>query len=55
MITVLHPWHGVSPGEGAPRQVRAVIEIKDAKTDLDKKQNREGNQTPVEQAFVTHF
>ena len=31
--------------------VRAVIEIKDAKTDLDKKQNRPDKQTPVEQAF----
>lgn len=31
--------------------VRVVIEIKDAKTDLDTKQNRAGNQTPVEQAF----
>lgn len=31
--------------------VRVVIEIKDAKTDLDTKQNRSGNQTPVEQAF----
>jgi len=29
MITtsVLHPWHGVSPGENAPRIVTAVIEI----------------------------
>lgn len=31
--------------------VRVVIEIKDAKTDLDVKQSRSGNQTPVEQAF----
>lgn len=31
--------------------VRVVIEIKDANTDLDTKQNRAGNQTPVEQAF----
>lgn len=31
--------------------VRAVIEIKDAKTDLDEKQSRPGKQTPVEQAF----
>lgn len=31
--------------------VRAIIEIKDAGTDLDAKQNRSGNQTPVEQAF----
>jgi hypothetical protein len=31
--------------------VRVVIEIKDARTDLDTKQNREGKLTPVEQAF----
>jgi len=31
--------------------VRAVIEIKDAKTDLDKKQTRAGNKSPVDQAF----
>jgi hypothetical protein len=31
--------------------VRAVIEIKDAKTDLDEKQKRVNSQTPVEQAF----
>lgn len=31
--------------------VRVVIEIKDATTDLDQKQNRAGNQTSVEQAF----
>jgi len=27
MQTVLHPWHGVDPGEQAPRIVNAVIEI----------------------------
>lgn len=27
MLTVHHPWHGVSIGEGAPRSVNAVIEI----------------------------
>lgn len=27
MMTVLHPWHGVHYGEGAPRTVTAVIEI----------------------------
>ena len=27
MYTVSHPWHGVSVGEGAPRNVNAVIEI----------------------------
>ncbi|MFT3947151.1 MAG: inorganic diphosphatase [Agriterribacter sp.] len=27
MMTVLHPWHGVEPGENAPRIVNAVIEI----------------------------
>ena len=31
--------------------VRAVIELKDAKTDLDKKQHRSNHLTPVEQAF----
>jgi len=37
--------------EKAKDDVRAVIEIKDAKTDLDEKQNRTNKQTPVEQAF----
>ncbi|MBN3583363.1 hypothetical protein JYB64_13275 [Algoriphagus aestuarii] len=32
-------------------EVRAVIEIKDAKTSLDEKQARPNKQTPVEQAF----
>ncbi|MGE5107033.1 MAG: inorganic diphosphatase [Sphingobacteriales bacterium] len=39
MITVLHPWHGVSPGDGAPRQVKAIIEIPQgsrAKYEIDK-------------------
>ncbi|MCO5240349.1 MAG: inorganic diphosphatase [Chitinophagaceae bacterium] len=27
MQTVLHPWHGITPGENAPRIVNAVIEI----------------------------
>ncbi|MFT3749833.1 MAG: inorganic diphosphatase [Agriterribacter sp.] len=27
MMTVLHPWHGVEPGDNAPRIVNAVIEI----------------------------
>lgn len=31
--------------------VRAVIEIKDAKTDLDAKQTRAGNKSPIDQAF----
>jgi len=31
--------------------VRAVMELKDANTDLDKKQNRDNYLTPVEQAF----
>jgi hypothetical protein len=31
--------------------VRVVIEIKDANTDLDLKQSRDGNKTPVDQAF----
>jgi inorganic pyrophosphatase len=39
MITVLHPWHGVPPGEGAPRVVNAIIEIPEgsrAKYEIDK-------------------
>lgn len=32
-------------------QCVAVVEIKDAKTDLDKPQNRKSKQTPIEQAF----
>lgn len=31
--------------------VRVIIEIKDATTDLDKKQKREGNKSPLDQAF----
>jgi len=31
--------------------VRAVIELKDANTDLDLKQKRDGNKTPIDQAF----
>ena len=27
MYTVSHPWHGISPGENAPRIVNAIIEI----------------------------
>lgn len=37
--TVLHPWHGVEPGEQAPRVVNAVIEIPQgsrAKYEIDK-------------------
>ncbi|HRQ30549.1 MAG TPA: hypothetical protein PLU49_10780, partial [Saprospiraceae bacterium] len=37
--------------DAANDEVRAVIEIKDAKTDLDEKQSRPNKQTPVEQAF----
>ena len=33
------------------KDVRAVIELKDATTNLDKKQNRENYRTPVDQAF----
>jgi type I restriction-modification system DNA methylase subunit len=33
------------------KDTRVVIELKDAKTSLDKKQNRAGNLTPVEQAY----
>jgi inorganic pyrophosphatase len=39
MITVSHPWHGVSFGEHAPRVVNAVIEIPQgtrAKYEIDK-------------------
>jgi len=39
MLTVLHPWHGVTPGEAAPRIVNAVIEIPKgsrAKYEIDK-------------------
>jgi inorganic pyrophosphatase len=39
MLTVLHPWHGVTPGESAPRVVNAVIEIPKgsrAKYEIDK-------------------
>jgi inorganic pyrophosphatase len=39
MLTVLHPWHGVSPGESVPRIVNAVIEIPKgsrAKYEIDK-------------------
>lgn len=33
------------------KDIRAVVELKDATTDLDKKQNRSSHLTPVEQAF----
>ncbi len=33
------------------KDTRVVIELKDAKTDLDRKQNRDTKQTPVDQAF----
>ena len=39
MMTVLHPWHGVSFGEQAPRIVNAIIEIPQgsrAKYEIDK-------------------
>jgi inorganic pyrophosphatase len=39
MITVSHPWHGLSPGDAAPRLVNAVIEIPQgsrAKYEIDK-------------------
>ena len=39
MMTVSHPWHGVSPGTNAPRVVNAVIEISQgsrAKYEIDK-------------------
>jgi inorganic pyrophosphatase len=39
MLTVYHPWHGVTPGEGSPRVVNAIIEIPQgsrAKYEIDK-------------------
>lgn len=39
MMTVLHPWHGVTPGDNAPRIVNAIIEIpkgERAKYEIDK-------------------
>lgn len=39
MQHILHPWHGITPGEGAPRIVTAVIEIPQgsrAKYEIDK-------------------
>jgi inorganic pyrophosphatase len=39
MLTVLHPWHGVDPGEHAPRIVNGVLEIPKgarAKYEIDK-------------------
>lgn len=39
MYTVKHPWHGVEPGDNAPRIVNAVIEIPQgsrAKYEIDK-------------------
>jgi inorganic pyrophosphatase len=39
MITISHPWHGVSPGDHSPRVVNAVIEIPQgtrAKYEIDK-------------------
>ncbi|MGC4038861.1 MAG: inorganic diphosphatase [Chitinophagaceae bacterium] len=39
MLTVKHPWHGIPPGEAAPRIVNAVIEIPQgsrAKYEIDK-------------------
>src|SRR5439155_3509753 len=40
MLTVHHPWHGVSYGDGAPRVVNAIIEIPEgsrSKYEVDKK------------------
>jgi inorganic pyrophosphatase len=39
MLTVSHPWHGISAGDGSPRIVNAVIEIPQgsrAKYEIDK-------------------
>lgn len=37
--------------EGESRYVKAVVEIKDVNTPLDKSQRREGNFSPIQQAF----
>lgn len=42
---------GYVSAEKGQDQVRVVIEIKDAQTDLDESQRRANNQSPVEQAF----
>ena len=39
-------------GDKMNDDVRVVIEIKDAGTDLDTKQKRDGKLTPIEQAFM---
>jgi len=39
MLTVSHPWHGIPPGDNAPRFVNAIIEIPQgsrAKYEIDK-------------------
>ncbi|MDP9230254.1 MAG: inorganic diphosphatase [Bacteroidota bacterium] len=39
MLTTLHPWHGVSPGDDAPKTVNGLIEIPQgsrAKYEIDK-------------------
>src|SRR5215510_5771286 len=39
MLTIHHPWHGVSPGEFAPERVNALIEIPEgsrSKYEVDK-------------------
>ncbi len=39
MLTILHPWHGVSPGDATPQRVNALIEIPKgsrAKYEVDK-------------------
>ena len=40
-----------SSREKVKSDVRAIVEIKDARTDLDERQKRKGNPTPVDQAF----
>ncbi|HOZ97768.1 MAG TPA: inorganic diphosphatase [Niabella sp.] len=39
MLTIHHPWHGVTPGDSAPRIVNSIIEIPEgsrAKYEIDK-------------------
>ncbi|WP_167751449.1 Eco57I restriction-modification methylase domain-containing protein [Lentibacillus salicampi] len=40
---------------GSVCDTRVAIELKDAKTDLDRKQNRANNESPVEQAFSYQY
>jgi len=44
-------WYFKSSSDFSQNIVKAVIEVKDAKTSLDKPQKREWNLTPIQQAF----